>query len=227
MPTDYTINNYLNNLKNQLIKNDVLEYQIILNDIEMRMKSLLQVWNDKEMRRGILLFAKEEAQFYQPEASIDIKSFVITTIRNSLIESVSSSGYKSAGFKNQLDEKQIKPITSYAIRFFKKFNFEEACNNLKMPNNDNYYLVLINKYPLAWNIICKTANLKSFEFYFDPIHVEEKNFISLPSPNNCQLSKDNYFVLEDGMTPAYNELLYQLLKDVAHSKKTGFFYRFI
>lgn len=45
----------------------------------------------------------------------------------------------------------------------------------------------------------------------------------MPSPNNCQLSKDNYFVLEDGMTPAYNELLYQLLKDVAHSKKTGFF----
>ena len=130
----------------------------------MRMKSLLQVWSDKEMRRRILLFAKEEAQFYQPEASIDIKSFVITTIRNSLIESVSSSGYKSAGFKNQLDEKQIKPITSYAIRFFKKFNFEEACNNLKMQNNDNYYLVLINKYPLAWNIICKTANLKSFEF---------------------------------------------------------------
>ncbi len=33
MPADYTINNYLNNLKNQLIKNDVLEYQIILNDI--------------------------------------------------------------------------------------------------------------------------------------------------------------------------------------------------
>lgn len=51
MTSEYTIENYLNCLKNQLLKNNILEYQIILNDIEMRMNSLLQVWNDKEMRR--------------------------------------------------------------------------------------------------------------------------------------------------------------------------------
>ena len=108
MTSEYTIENYLNCLKNQLLKNNILEYQIILNDIEMHMNSLLQVWNDKEMRRGILLFAKEEANFYLPNANIDIKSFVVTTIRNSLIESVSSDNYKFAGFHHQLEEDKIK-----------------------------------------------------------------------------------------------------------------------
>lgn len=108
MTSEYTIENYLNCLKNQLLKNNILEYQIILNDIEMRMNSLLQVWNDKEMRRWILLFAKEEANFYLPNANIDIKSFVVTTIRNSLIESVSSDNYKFAGFHHQLEEDKIK-----------------------------------------------------------------------------------------------------------------------
>ena len=72
-----------------------------------------------------------ERVFYLPDANIDIKSFVVTTIRNSLIESVSSSNYKSAGFEHQLREEEIKTITSFAIKYFKKFNFEEVSSILK------------------------------------------------------------------------------------------------
>lgn len=46
MKEEYTVDNYLNYLKKQLVKNNIAEYQIILSDIEMRMNSLLQVWND-------------------------------------------------------------------------------------------------------------------------------------------------------------------------------------
>ena len=46
MKEECTVENYLNYLKNQLIKNNISEYQKILSDIEMRMNSLLQVWND-------------------------------------------------------------------------------------------------------------------------------------------------------------------------------------
>ncbi len=46
MKEEYTVDNYLYYLKNQLVKNNIAEYQKILSDIEMRMNSLLQVWND-------------------------------------------------------------------------------------------------------------------------------------------------------------------------------------
>lgn len=223
MNEKYTVENYLNCLKNQLIKNNILEYQIILDDIEMRMQSLIQVWDDKEIRRGILLFAKEEAQFYLPNANIDIKSFVTTTVRNSLIESVSSDNYKLAGFKNQLDEKAIKSITSFAITFFKKFDFEKACNSSKISPLNNYYLNIIKKYPLAWNVIYKTANLKSAELYFDPIHIDKNQFISISPSHATKFSKDNQSVLEDGMTSTYNELLCQILEKAVNSKHKGFF----
>ena len=223
MKVEYTVENYLNCLKIQLVKNNILEYQIILNDIEMRMNSLLQVWNDKEVRRGILLFAKEEANFYSPNANIDIKSFVVTTIRNSLIESVSSANYELAGFRQQLEEDEIKKITSSAINFFKKFNFEEACNNLRNKPINNYYLKVIKKYPLAWNVVYKTANLKSLELYFNPISVDKSQLVSLPSPYTTKFLKDNHTVLEDGMADTFNELLCNILETTVNSEYKSFF----
>ena len=35
--------------------------------------------------------------------------------------------------------------------------------------NDNYYLKIIQKYPLAWKVIERLANLKTSEAYFDKI----------------------------------------------------------
>lgn len=223
MKEEYTVDNYLNYLKNQLIKNNIIEYQRILSDIEMRMNSLLQVWNDRETRKGILLFAKEEAQFYLPDANIDIKSFVVTTIRNSLIESVSSSNYKSAGFEHQLKEAEIKTITSFAIKYFKKFNFEKVSNNLKEKNIDNCYLKAIKKYPLAWEVVYKAANLKSSELYFDAIPVDKSNFISLTPQHMSKFTSDKQTVLEDGMTATFNEQLCQMLEIAVSTESKGFF----
>lgn len=116
------------------------------------------------------------ANFCSPNANIDIKPFVVTIIRNSLIESVSSDNYKLAGFQHQLEEDEIKKITSSAINFFKKFNFEEACNNLRNKPINNYYLKVIKKYPLSWNVVYKTANLKSLELYFNQISIVKGNW---------------------------------------------------
>lgn len=114
--------------------------------------------------------------FYSPNVNIDIKPFVVKTIRNSLIESVSSDNYKLAGFQHQLEEDEIKKITSSAINFFKKFNFEEACNNLRNKPINNYYLKVIKKYPLLWNVVYKTANSKSLELYFNQISIVKANW---------------------------------------------------
>lgn len=175
------------------------------------------------MRKGILLFAKEEAQFYLPDANIDIKSFVVTTIRNSLTESVSSSNYKSAGFEHQLREEEIKTITSFAIKYFKKFNFEEVSNNLKEKNIDNYYLKEIKKYPLAWKVVYKTANLKSSELYFDAFPVDKSNLISIIPQHMTKFTSDKQAVLEDGMTATFNEQLCQMLAIAVSTESKGFF----
>lgn len=48
-------------------------------------------------------------------------------------------------------------------------------------SSDNYYLNIMKKYPLAWEVIKKTANLKASELYFQQIEVPNENFIQINS----------------------------------------------
>lgn len=69
----------------------------------------------------------------------------------------------------------------------------------------------------------KTANLKSLELYFNPISVDKDQWISLSSPYTTKFLKDNHTVLEDGMSDAFNELLYNMLETTVNSEYKAFF----
>ena len=104
------IDEYLKSLKEYLEQRGIQTNKIILDDIKVKMYSLIALWEDRNLRNGILFFAKEIAEFYEPNANIDIKSFVASTIRNSYLESAGSEFYQNYYFENQLTDEDMPKI---------------------------------------------------------------------------------------------------------------------
>ena len=217
-----SLQEYLEILKKQLESFGILSHQKILDNIQRQMYSILELWNDKETRNGILLFSMELSKFYEPEANIYHKAFVVSAIRNSLLETAGSDFYKQAGFERQLKDEEIKQITSSAIRYFKKFPFEEVCLELQNQKCANFYLESIQKYPLAWEVVKSMANLKSIDFYFEPKFVAKDKMITI-FPSNPVFNDKERYVIEDGFTPSYNLVLCQSLEDAVAHPEIGFF----
>lgn len=216
------IEKYLNKLKEQLEHYGVFKNQIIIDNIKLQMYSLIELWQEQETRNGILLFSLELAEFYQPSANILKKAFVVTTIRNSLLESAGSDFYQDYGFERRIEDKEIKEITSFAIRYFKDFDFLESSLELKDIDFTNCYLVITKKYPLAWDIVKRMANLKGCDSYFEPSVVNEENFTKIMMASPIIHNEANYLV-EDGMTLKYNKTLCEMLENAVSHPEIGFF----
>ena len=87
------INKYTDEvLYNRLLKLNIKEKYVekITNDIKEQMYDALYHWNDVKFRNALLILGLEGGKFYMPEADLDIKCFVVVTIRNSLLETVFS-----------------------------------------------------------------------------------------------------------------------------------------
>lgn len=123
------------------------------NSILIQMTSLLRHWDDIPFRNALLLIGLEEGLFYKPLKQLEIRCFVVVTIRNSPIETLQSNDYTRAGLKNSLLIDDIKEITSEAIEYFSKQNFHEMCIQAKLSPIDDLYLNLANKHPVAWTAL--------------------------------------------------------------------------
>ena len=78
--------------------------EIVLEDVSRRLESLLFHWGDQAFRRTILTLGTEEATFWEPQtASLEIRSLVVVTVRNSLIEDLGDipAIYQGAGISEQ------------------------------------------------------------------------------------------------------------------------------
>ena len=154
------IETYLTRLGNKLRTLGLISNEEIIKNIRNQMYSLLAIWNDKETRNGILLFSLEIAEHYLPNANINTKAFVATTIRNSLLESAGSEYFYKYKFEKRLSDEEIKIIIMDAIKYFKNISFESLSNKI-LDKKDNYYLKIIEKYPLSWEIIKKQVMKKN------------------------------------------------------------------
>ncbi len=216
------IDEYLKSLKEYLEQRGIKTNKIILDDIKDKMYSLIALWEDRNLRNGILFFAKEIAEFYEPNANIGIKSFVVSTVRNSYLESAGSEFYQNYYFENQLTDEDMPKITGFAINFFKKFDFVKASKELMGKVNDNYYLKIIQKYPLAWKVIERLANLKTSEAYFDkiPLKTDLLNLRTIGGFKPKTNKKGQ--IIEDGNSLAFNTELLKQLEDIAQAKGVFF-----
>ena len=67
--------------------------EAVVADIRLRLQSVLSRWHDLRTRNTLLLLGREEGAFYEPRsASLEIRAFVVVTIRNSLLEDLGIPG---------------------------------------------------------------------------------------------------------------------------------------
>lgn len=217
---------YLNEVLYNQIKNFKIEEKYIneiIQSIRIRMYSMIKNWNDIKLRKALLLVTEEEGTFYEPNASKDIKCFVVATIRNSKIETIGSSNCKAMGLDKYISDRDIKDITQNAIKYFKKQRLEELSVKIQKYDIDDFYGDIIKKYPMSWNAIMELANTKSKEVEFRGLEEKVKLNIEVTKGEIQTSEVNSEAIVEDGISSKYNEKLIEIMNAIENGKLNLFF----
>jgi len=192
------IQEYLYDLLNNQLKEIKYRYrEHIVNDIKNRMCSLLSRWQQEDFRKTVLFVTDEEALFYEPIVSDDVRRFVVATIRNSMLEVAASVNYNQFKMREPLSDEKIKSITSTAIRYFKQCKFEILQNEAKSLEYVDVYGEAIQKYPLAWTVLKKAALANDMVEVFEKLHeVNFEDVVKVFSENKCKTVVCDGYCLE-------------------------------
>src|SRR5215467_14454500 len=98
--------------------------EAVVTDIRLRLQSVLSRWHDKQTRNTLLLLGREEGAFYEPRsASLEVRTFVVVTVRNSLLEDLGIPGASLIPAdipeeEKPMQEADVRTITEAAIRYW-------------------------------------------------------------------------------------------------------------
>lgn len=162
------INDYLENVLYKQLREINMPYRFIKQiqeDIKLRMLSCLAYWTDIESRNTILFLSLEEALFYEPSTVQKyLREFVVTTIRNSMIEVAASDDFRMFKISEPLSNEQVKQITFEAIQYFNNYDMNKLANDvIGIENEQNVYSMAKKKFPLAWDVLHQIANLDGYK----------------------------------------------------------------
>lgn len=208
------------NLKEKYIKQ-------ISSNIKEQMLALLYHWNDIKFRKAILILGLEEGKFYEPDADIDIKCFIVVTLRNSFIETIFSNVSKEMELAKPLPEVYIKTITMDAIKYFKNINFEQLANEAAHNNIIDKYNEIAKKYPMAWEALVQLGNCTGKKVIYEEIKVEDKIQIDNLLNNNTFSNKSKEKIVEDtqsGISEEFDEGLIAQLNNTLKEQEPSVFY---
>lgn len=134
--------------------------------VRTQLDSLLRHWEDHSFRNTILLLGLEEGTFYEPPRKLEIRCFVVVTIRNSPIETIQSEAYAQAGLSASLPGAAIREITSEAIRYFNRQDFGALCPQAKTSSRKDIYGELQMRHPIFWSALnhLARASAKTVDF---------------------------------------------------------------
>lgn len=213
------IQEYLYDLLNNHLTDIKYRYreQIVI-DIRNRMCSLLVKWEQEDFRRTVLFVTDEEALFYEPIVADDVRRFVVATIRNSMLEVATSVNCNQFKMQEPLSDEKIKSITSNAICYLKKCEFEILQNEAKNLKYVDVYGEAIEKYPLAWAVLKKAALASDTVDVFKKL--QEVNFENMGEAlfeNKCRK------VVCDGYSLEFDDYLKEELGNVI-SNRVDIFY---
>ena len=210
------IDNYLNNILICQLKRFGVSDSVcnqVTDNIKLQMLSLLECWNDIEFRNTILAVGLEEGEFYKPNAKIEVKCFVVVTIRNSLLETLASDDYKSLSATRAVSDEEIKLITSSAIEYFSTTNFKELAKSLDFSDISNIYKVIKEKYTVAWNMLAVIGNTKKKLLRFEKTKADfDEEAISLIKQEESSLETTYNEVVLSGYDVSMDENLVKILK---------------
>jgi len=183
----------------------------IQEDIRCRMLSCLHYWQDREACKAILFVSLEEALFYEPsDAKEGVREFVVTTIRNSMLEIAASDDCRKVKLSEPLSNRQIFEITSEAAAYFNKYDMDTLAKEAEeIRAAENVYTIAMQKYPLAWEILYKAANITGNSMDIDLKY-------TLESKEDLRKHKDSEFrtVVCNGYTLEFDEGLREAIGEV-------------
>lgn len=171
---------YLNDILAPRLRGYGASEQFLLHAIDIihsQMTSLLRHWDDRAFRNTCLLLGIEEGSFYEPPAKLEVRCFVVVTIRNSPIETLQSTAYAEAGLRQGLTSKEVKEITSEAILYFSKQNFTELCSQAKGSAENDLYQQLAMGHPVTWAALQHLAGMNGKTADYPPVPVKDPYYI--------------------------------------------------
>jgi len=190
--------------------------------IERQGVSLLRNWDDIAFRKTILLLGSEEGPFYEPAGRTDVKCFVVAAIRNSPVETLQSENYQEAGLVDALSSKDVKMITSHAIRYFNPLDFSELCRDAKHCDQPDLYRDVAAKYPVAWATLrtLSTTSAKVVDYPAVPVISPYQFPQSLLPPalsTEANGSSEGKMAVShyDGYTPAIDAVLLNQIQRIS------------
>lgn len=208
------IQEYLYDLLNSQLRGIKYRYrEQIVDDIKNRMCSLLCRWDQEDFRRTVLFVTDEEALFYEPAASDDVRRFVVATIRNSMLEVAASVNCSRFKMQEPLSDEAIKSITSNAIRYFKQCRFENLRDEAKNLEYVDVYGEAIQKYPLAWTVLKKAAGANDTE---EVLEKKEKEEVIVEDAK--EIFTENKRVICDGYSLEFDDYLKEELGNVVSGR---------
>ncbi len=210
-----------NILKKQLQKFKVSNIALynIINNVKEQISSMIANWKDLEFRNALLILGSEEGTFYEPKNDL-IANMVVVTIRNSLLEGISSISYREYGSSSYLDDSAIKEITSEAIKYFSKIDLETLSANISLDHN--FYKEIADKYPTAIKALIELAKCTEENREHDYVPLQRDHPFELEELNIFSKGEVTTMNCESGIDASFNSSLCQLLKNIQAGKQQVF-----
>lgn len=192
---------------------------IVVADVTMRLESLLSHWSDVPFRRTVLVLGTEEAFFWEPRsASLEIRSFVVVTVRNSLLTDLNAShAYTKAlrSLKELLPDERMPWITSAAIDYFRAVNLDAV----QVRPRSDMFGSLPRRFPNAWHVLSLLARSPETELACElpTAQAEGMSFLASRADRNAPT------IIDSGIDPGLDAYLADALKKIEQREISVFF----
>lgn len=189
--------------------------EAVVTDIRHRLQSVLARWHDEPARKTLLLPGREEGAFYEPQsASLDIRAFVVVTVRNSLLEDLGIPGASLipanvSEAEKPMQEADVQPITEAAIRYWQTIDMQDL-HILPPAGTDDPFTHLCKDAPRAWHVLSALANAQEQTISFAPCQT------SLPPLPKATIehNPEEHIVVLSGITPEFDTLMVSALRAI-------------
>lgn len=193
--------------------------EIVVEDVTQRLESLLSHWSDVPFRRTILVLGTEEATFWEPQsASLEVRSLVVVTVRNSLVTDLNASrAYtpKLRSRKQFLPDERMPSITGEAIKYFQGVNL----NAVQVQASHDMFGSLPRRFPNAWHVLSLLGNSSHDEIECNLPKAEGQpmDFSTIRG----RMKGDT--VIESGIDPCFDDHLKKALRLIEEGEIGAFF----
>jgi hypothetical protein len=178
--------------------------------VGQRLESLLSHWSDLPFRRTVLVLGTEEASFWEPhDASLEIRSLVVVTVRNGLVTDLNADrAYtpKLRSRKQFLPDDRMPWITGEAIKYFQAVNFD----HLQVQAQQDMFGSLPGRFPKAWYALSLLGNSSDHEIECQLPEAKGET-MDLSALQGCT---ERHSVIDSGIDPGFDRYLTDILSQI-------------